>query len=96
VQAGTRVLSITEPTTNEAVVYVAVAAARDLEPGAVVKILSEGGQRAKARVEAVGEAVEPVPLRQARDPAVQEWGVPVSLTTLDRDLVPGEAMIVEF
>ncbi len=95
-QAGVPVLMITEPATQDAVVFVDIQRARALAPGAAVSLRAGGGQRYAATVRAVGVAVEPVPLRQLRDQTIAEWGVPVTLQVLDQALTPGEALSVEF
>lgn len=96
VQAGVPVMMITPPSTQDAVVFVDIALAKDLAPGAAVSVRSGAGQRFEATVRAVGVAVEPVPLRQLRDQTRAEWGVPVTLQVIDRALTPGEALSVEF
>lgn len=96
VQAGVPVLMITEPSAQDAVVFVDLARARALAPGAEVSVRGLGGHRYDATVRSVGVAVEPVPLRQLHDQTVQEWGVPVTLQVLDAVLTPGESLSVEF
>jgi multidrug resistance efflux pump len=96
VQAGMPVLTITEPGTQDAVVFVDVGHARDLAPGTEVYLHGQGGTHFEAKVRTVGVAVEPVPSRQLRDLAVPEWGVPVTIQVTDRTLVPGEALSVDF
>ncbi len=96
VQAGVPVLMVTEPTAQDAVVFVDITRARGLQPGTAVSVRGTGGSRFDATVRSVGVAVEPVPLRQLQDQTVQEWGVPVTLQILDRVLTPGEALSVDF
>lgn len=96
VQAGVPVLMITEPSTQDAVVFVDINQARSLAPGATVSVRGDRGQRYDATVRAIGAAVEPVPLRQLRDQTQAEWGVPVTLSVLGEVLTPGEALSVEF
>ncbi len=95
VQAGVPVLMITEPATQDAVVFVDIGRARELAPGLAVSVRA-GGQRYEATVRSVGVAVEPVPLRQLRDQTIAEWGVPVTLQVAGSVLTPGEALSVEF
>jgi HlyD family secretion protein len=96
VQAGVPVLMVVEPSSQDAVVFVDLARARALAPGAPVSVRGAGGSRYDATVRSVGAAVEPVPLRQLHDQTVQEWGVPVTLQVLDRVFTPGESLVVEF
>lgn len=96
VQAGVPVLTVTEPTSQDAVVFVDIARARALAPGAPISVRGLGGSRYDATVRAVGVAVELIPLRQLQDQTIQEWGVPVTLQVLDSALTPGESLLVEF
>lgn len=96
VQAGVPMLNLTETSAQDAVVYVDAARAHALAPGQTVAVRSSGGDRYQATIRAVGPSVEQVPMRQLNDVAVQEWGVPVTLQVLDRVLMPGEALAVEF
>ncbi len=96
VQAGVPVLTVTETTSQDAVVFVDIARARGLTPGSPVSVWGTGGSRFDATVRSVGVAVEPVPMRQLRDQTIQEWGVPVTLQVIDRALTPGEPLSVEF
>ncbi|MDP2304550.1 MAG: HlyD family efflux transporter periplasmic adaptor subunit [Pseudomonadota bacterium] len=96
VQAGVPVLTVTEPTSQDAVVFVDLTRARALAPGAAVSVRGTNGGSFEATVRSVGVAVERVPLRQLQDQAIQEWGVPVTLQVMDRALTPGESLSVEF
>ncbi len=95
-QAGVPLLSITETSTQQAVVYVNSNVARVMEAGAIVALRGTAGEPIQAEVESIGAAVQVVPVRQQRDPAVPEWGIPVTLRILDKALLPGEALAVEF
>lgn len=96
VQAGVPVFRITQPSTQDAVVFVQAGQARELTPGAPVSLRAVGGRRYDATVQAVGAAVEPVPTRQQVDPMIAEWGVPVTLRVAEDTLTPGEPLSVEF
>jgi multidrug resistance efflux pump len=96
VQAGMPVVTLTEPSTHDAVVYVDVAVAHQLTPGGSISVLDEGGRRNDATIRSIGVAVQEVPPRQLREVARPEWGVPVTLQVADRVLTPGEALAVEF
>ncbi|MDP2315969.1 MAG: biotin/lipoyl-binding protein [Pseudomonadota bacterium] len=96
VQAGVPVVMVTEPSSEDAVVFVDITRARALIPGTSVSVRGVGGSRFSATVRSVGVAVEPVPVRQLQDQTIQEWGVPVTLQVLDRVLTPGESLSVEF
>ncbi len=95
-QAGVAVLMVTEPGTQDAVLFVGTARAHTLVPGTIVSVRGEAGSRYDATVQSIGVAVEPVPLRQQRDPAMPEWGVPVIVEVTNQMLTPGEALSVEF
>lgn len=95
-QAGVPLLQITELSTQQAVVYVNPSLARTIGPGQLVAMRGPSGEHLDAEVGAIGAAVEVVPLRQQRDPAVPEWGIPITLQAVDRALLPGEALAVEF
>lgn len=96
IQAGVPMLTLTEATSQDAVVYVDEAKAGALAPGQMVAVRSSVGESYQATIRTVGPSVEQVPLRQQRDVTIQEWGVPVTLQVLDRVLMPGEALAVEF
>lgn len=96
VQAGVPAFSLTEATSQEAVVYVSALMARQLAEGAPLALVVAGGERIDARVAAIGPALEVVPLRQQRDITVPEWGVPITLQAIDAVLTPGETLTVEF
>lgn len=96
VQAGVPLLQITEYSTQQAVIYVNSAVARTIGAGQHVAMRGPSGDRLDAEVAAIGAAVEVVPLRQQRDPAVPEWGIPITLQVVDKALLPGEALAVEF
>lgn len=95
-QAGVPVLTLTEATSQEAVVYVSPGLARQLEQGGVASLVGHDGARYDARIARIGPAVEPVPLQQVSDPATPEWGIPVTVTVADAILTPGEGFVVEF
>jgi multidrug resistance efflux pump len=95
-QAGFPAVTLTEATTEEAVVYLSPAVARDLEQGDELALLAATGERIDARVASIGPALEAVPLRQMRDSTVPEWGIPVTLSVAGAVLTPGEAFGVEF
>lgn len=95
-QAGVPLLTITENSTQQAIVYVNSNIARGMEAGTVVALRGPAGEPIQAEVDAIGAAVQVVPIRQQRDPAVPEWGIPVTLRVLDKALMPGEALAVEF
>jgi hypothetical protein len=93
-EPGVPLLTLTAPSTEEAVVYVDPVRARALRAGAGVALHSSDGTTLQGAVRAVGAALEPVPLRQLRDPLVAEWGVPVTLR-VDGGLLPGEALAAD-
>ncbi len=95
-QAGIPAVTLTEATTQEAVVYVSPSLARQLEQGAVASLVGERGDRYDARIATIGPAMEVVPLQQVTDLERPEWGIPVTLTVADAILTPGEALTVEF
>lgn len=96
IQAGVPILSLTETSSQDAVVYVDSAAAQRLAPGQAVAVRSAGGERYQATIRTVGAAVEQIPIRQATDTLAPQWGVPVTVQVLDRVLMPGEALAVDF
>lgn len=96
VQAGVPLMTVTEPSTHDAVVFVDIHEAQNLTPGTLVSVLDGGGRRNEAAIRTVGVAVQEVPLRQLREVDHPEWGVPVTLQVLDRVLTPGEALAVDF
>lgn len=89
-QAGLPVLTVIEPATRDAVAWVSPSQARALGAGASLDLRAPDGEVVQAQVVAVGAAVEPVPVRQLADPAVLEWGVPVTVRTDGVLLMPGE------
>ncbi|MSQ01655.1 MAG: HlyD family efflux transporter periplasmic adaptor subunit [Myxococcales bacterium] len=91
VEAGIAALSVVETSSREAVAYLPPAQARELQPGEPVTLISTERLSIASTVVAVGAAVEPVPLRQLADPAIVEWGVPVTVRTNAALLTPGEA-----
>jgi len=95
VQAGLPVLTITEPSTSELVVYVDPGEARELAPGRPAQVWVGTGATQAATVHSVGPSVEPVPLAWLADPTVPQWGVPVTLRVAT-SLTPGERLSVEF
>jgi multidrug efflux pump subunit AcrA (membrane-fusion protein) len=95
-QAGVPILTLTETVGFEAISYVAPRIARTIEAGHEAYLVNEDGQTLVATVISVGGAVEPMPLRYITDPALPEWGVPVTVRTTDQPLTPGEELVVEF
>lgn len=95
-QAGVPLLQITELSTQLAMVYVNPSLAREVAPGQAIAMRAPSGETIEAQVSTIGASVEVVPLRQQRDPAVPEWGIPITLQAVDRALMPGEALAVEF
>jgi hypothetical protein len=93
-EAGVPLLTLTAPSTEDAVVYVDPARARAIRAGARVELHHGDGGSLSGSVHAVGAALEPVPVRQLRDPNVAEWGVPVTLR-VEGGLLPGEALAAE-
>lgn len=87
--AGSTLLTITEPVTNEVVAYVAVPFARLLKVGNSIEVLPEGGSVVPGVIAAIGPATELVPA--ALHPAVPTWAVPVRVVT-GAMLVPGETV----
>jgi hypothetical protein len=96
VARGAPVLLVTEPSTVQAVAYVDASRARALSVGASVALSDIEGRALHATVAAVGASVEPVPLQHAADPSVPQWGVPVTLTSAQAALTPGESFDVTF
>lgn len=96
IQAGVPAFSLTEATTQEAVVYVSPLLAQQLAEGSPLALVGTGGERIDARVASIGPALEVVPLRQQRDITMPEWGVPVTLRAVDAVFTPGEALSVDF
>lgn len=93
---GLPVVTITEPTTDEAVVYVNAARAATLSPGQALRVKPASGGMGDAVVKSVGPAVELMPLPNTMDPTIPEYGVPVVLRVSSPKLMPGEALGVEF
>lgn len=87
--AGSALLTITEPVTNEVVAYVAVPFARQLKVGSSIEVLPAGGSVVPGVIAAIGPAVERVP--DALHPAVPTWAMPVRVVT-EAMLVPGETV----
>lgn len=96
VTAGLPVVTVQEPTTNEAVIYLDVARAAGVSPGVTVEVRPTSGPARSAVVQAVGPGVERLPPQQARDPSIPEYGVPVRVSVSDGPLVPGESLSIEF
>lgn len=96
VSGGLPVLSVAETGTDEAVVYVDASRIGQIAPGATVRLRPASGGVVEGVVQRVGVGVEQLPLRQAHDPQVPEWGVPVTVRASDRALRPGEQVAVEF
>lgn len=96
VLAGLPVVTVSEPTSAQAVLYVDVGRAHQLAPGTPVRVRPPSGLATDAVVRTVGAIVEALPTRHRRDPATPEWGVPITLDVRDRVLVPGEVLAVEF
>jgi multidrug efflux pump subunit AcrA (membrane-fusion protein) len=96
VTGGLPVLSVAEVGTNEAVVFVDASRVRAIAPGATVRLRPASGGVSDGVVHTIGAGVEQLPLRQAHDPAVPEWGVPVTVRVGSRVLLPGEQVAVEF
>lgn len=96
IPAGLVVLSVSEVSTQDAVVYVSAAESRRINPGDAVSLQSGDGRQLSGTVQVVGAMVEEVPVPQRPDPAVPEWGVPVTLKVGDGALMPGEPLNVDF
>lgn len=96
VTAGMPVVAITESRTNEAVIYLDVARAASVTVGETVIVRPSSGPARPAVVRAVGPGVEQLPVRQARDPSIPEYGVPVRVSVAEISLVPGEPVAVDF
>ncbi len=91
---GVPLLTLTAPESAEAIVYVEPSRVGTFAPGARLAVRTARGDVVMADVRSVGAAVEPVPLRQLREPGVLEWGVPVTLA-VPGGMVPGEAVSVD-
>lgn len=96
VQAGVPVITITETSTREAVVYVDAARAATLTPGQAIHVLPASGGVGDAVVKSIGPGMERLPLRNAQDPTIPQYGVPVWLNVSSPKLMPGEPLGVEF
>ena len=87
--AGSPLITITEPFSNEVVAYVAVPYARRLAVGTVVEVAPEGGSPVPGTIAQIGPAVELVP--EQLHPAAPTWSMPVHVTTTAM-LAPGETV----
>ena len=96
VQAGIPVVTLTGPSSGALVAYMNVGGAQRLQPGTTLLARPESGRTLSAVVEQVGTHVELVPVRQQHDPAVPEWGVPITLRVAGVALIPGEIVAVDF
>lgn len=94
--AGTPVLQVVSTSTHDAVLYVSPGHARAIVTGEAVTLASATGEVVPAKVASVAAAVEPIPLRQLVDPAIMQWGVPVTVRADAAELMPGEAFDVSF
>ncbi|HEX2973296.1 MAG TPA: HlyD family efflux transporter periplasmic adaptor subunit, partial [Tepidisphaeraceae bacterium] len=57
----------------------------------------DGGRPVRASVVRVGNNYEPIPVHQARDPKVLEWGIPILISVpFGMDIRPGELVEVRF
>lgn len=90
--AGTALITVTEPVSNEVVAYVAVPYARTLTVGAAVQLMPEGQSAVSGTIAGIGPAVEPVP--EALHPMSPTWSMPVHIRT-DAQLAPGETVGVD-
>ncbi len=91
--AGTPLVTITEPVSNEVVAYVAVPYARGLKPGIAVRITPDGGSVVNGTIAQIGPALELVP--DALHPmAPNTFEMPVHVVT-SAELVPGETVEVD-
>ena len=91
IEAGSPLLSVTAPLAEDAVVYVPPERARRIAPGTRITLASENGADLEGAVQAVGAAVERVPLDQLRTPDRPEWGVPLTVR-LAEARTPGERL----
>lgn len=87
--AGSPMVTITEPFSNEVVAYVAVPYARRLIVGTVIPIAPEGGSLVSGTISQIGPAVELVP--DQLHPAAPTWSMPVRVITTAM-LSPGETV----
>ena len=87
--AGSPLITITEPVSNEVVAYVAVPYARRLTVGTVIQIAPEGGSPVSGTIAQIGPALELVP--EQLHPAAPTWSMPVHVTTTAM-LAPGETV----
>lgn len=90
--AGSPLLTVTEPVSNEVVTYVAVPFSRGLRVGAAVHLMPDGGTPVAGTIAEIGPAVEPVPA--ALHPTAATWAMPVHIVT-EAMLVPGETVGVD-
>lgn len=85
-EAGTTLITVIEPVSNEVVAYVSVPYARTLAVGTSVDLLPEGQSAVTGTIAGIGPAVEQVP--EALHPMAPTWQMPVRIHT-DAELAPG-------
>ncbi len=90
--AGSPLVTITEPVSNEVVAYVAVPYANGLHLGTVVALQPDGGTPVSGTIAGIGPSVEAVP--EALHPISPTWAMPVHIVT-EAMLVPGESVGVD-
>ena len=99
VLSGNPVLAISAAGSERVLAYVDESTATRIAPGSEVSVASRRDPTlmAKARLVKLGSHVEQFPLRLQRNPRIPEWGLPILVGELPKDVFyPGEVVHVSF
>ena len=94
VLAGEPILAIAEATPREIIAYISEEQADQVQEGTAVELVKKRTQKitiAKSRIAYVGPTIERKPERLWQNPAIPEWGLPISIKIPSgMELVSGE------
>ncbi|MCH9021868.1 MAG: HlyD family efflux transporter periplasmic adaptor subunit [Planctomycetes bacterium] len=96
--AGEPILTIALQIASEIIVYTTEAQAGNINEGMEVLLFSDRGMRQNliANVDHIGPVMEQLPVRLWENPAIPQWGQPISITIPhELKLIPGELIRIQ-
>ncbi len=94
VQAGEPILRISHVDTSEVLAWIPAHTVAGLLPGAEAKVIRASGELLEGSVLSVGASPRAMPEALWKNPAAQEWGVPVRIQLSDGSVSPDEPVQV--